>query len=62
MFILLSKSFSDVLHHECYNSTDDGEYPKSFCLIKETYIVLFLPVLNSHFSPSISLILKARSK
>ena len=24
-------------------STDDGEYPKSFCLIKRRYIVLFLP-------------------
>ena len=29
-----------------FNSTDDGEYPKSFCLIKWTYIVLFLPLLN----------------
>ena len=28
------------------NSSDDGEYPKSFCLIKWTYIVLFLPLLN----------------
>ena len=30
---LLSKSFSDILQHQ-FNSTDDGEYPKSFCLIK----------------------------
>ena len=30
MFILLSKSFSDILHHD----DDDREYPKSFSLIK----------------------------
>ena len=32
MFIVLSKSFSDILHHQYY-SNDDGEYLKSFCSI-----------------------------
>ena len=32
MFILLNKRFLDILYH--FNSTDEGEYPKNFCLIE----------------------------
>ena len=32
MFNLLNKRFLDIHYH--FNSTDEGEYPKNFCLIE----------------------------